>query len=123
MGRTTSYRRHNRAAFASASPPAPTRASMGWMALVASALLAACGPAAKVAAPPPLPEVGVITIQPRSTPLSLEIVGDIRAFREVELRPRVSGVVEKQLFTPGQMVREGQPPVRSTPKWPTRRHA
>lgn len=109
MGRTTSYRRRNGAAVAPASQPAAMRASTGWMALVASALLAACGPAAKVATPPPPPEVGVVTIQPKSTPLSIDIVGDIRAFREVELRPRVSGVVEKQLFTPGQMVREGQP--------------
>jgi membrane fusion protein (multidrug efflux system) len=51
----------------------------------------------------------VIKVEARATPLSVEIVGDIRAFREVELRPRVSGVIEKQMFRPGQMVREGEP--------------
>ncbi|MCU0950806.1 MAG: efflux RND transporter periplasmic adaptor subunit [Burkholderiaceae bacterium] len=77
--------------------------------LAASIALAGCTPSAKVASAPPPPEVGVVTVQASRTPLTIDIVGDIRAFREVELRPRVSGVVEKQLFTPGQMVREGQP--------------
>lgn len=72
-------------------------------------LLAGCGKQAAAPAAPPPPEVGVIKVEARSIPLSIDIVGDIRAFREVELRPRVTGVVEKQLFTPGQMVREGQP--------------
>jgi membrane fusion protein (multidrug efflux system) len=48
-------------------------------------------------------------VEGKATPLSIDIVGDIRAFREVELRPRVSGIVEKQMFRPGQMVREGDP--------------
>jgi membrane fusion protein (multidrug efflux system) len=71
--------------------------------------LAACGKQAAVPVPPPVPEVGVIKVEPKATPLSIELVGDIRAFREVELRPRVTGVVEKQMFRPGQMVREGDP--------------
>lgn len=79
------------------------------MAAALALLLAGCGKQAAAPAAPPPPEVGVITVEAKSTPLSLEIVGDIRAFREIELRPRVTGVVEKQLFTPGQMVREGQP--------------
>lgn len=82
---------------------------LSWLPLSLAVLLAGCGrPAATPAAPPPA-EVGVIKVQGRSTPLSMDIVGDIRAWREVELRPRVSGVVEKQLFRPGQAVREGQP--------------
>jgi membrane fusion protein (multidrug efflux system) len=71
--------------------------------------LTGCGRQAAVPVPPPVPEVGVIKVEPKSTPLSIELVGDIRAFREVELRPRVTGVVEKQMFRPGQMVREGDP--------------
>lgn len=71
-------------------------------------VLSACdAPKPPAVAPPP--EVGVIAVQPKSTPLSLDIVGEIRALREIELRPRVGGLVEKQLFTPGQMVRAGQP--------------
>ena len=78
------------------------------LALAAALALAACSK--QVAAPqaPLSPEVGVIKVETRRTPLSIDIVGDIRAFREVELRPRVSGMVEKQMFRPGQMVREGE---------------
>ena len=47
-------------------------------------------------------------VSSRSTPLTIDLVADIRAYREVELRPRVSGIIEKQLFKPGQLVREGQ---------------
>ena len=76
---------------------------------VAAVSLAACGKQAAAPQAPLPPEVGVIKAETRRTPLSIDIVGDIRAFREVELRPRVSGVVEKQMFRPGQMVREGEP--------------
>ena len=69
--------------------------------------VAACD---KPAAPPapPVPEVGVMQVSSRSTQLTVDLVADIRAYREVELRPRVNGIIEKQLFKPGQLVREGQ---------------
>jgi membrane fusion protein (multidrug efflux system) len=74
------------------------------------ALLLAVAACDKPAAPPapPVPEVGVMQVTGRATPLTVDMVADIRAYREVELRPRVSGIVEKQLFKPGQIVREGQ---------------
>jgi membrane fusion protein (multidrug efflux system) len=77
--------------------------------LAATLVLGGCGKKAAAPPPPATPEVGVLKVEARATPLSVEIVGDIRAFREVELRPRVSGVIEKQMFRPGQMVREGEP--------------
>ena len=43
-----------------------------------------------------------------AAPLAVDLVGDIRAFREVDLRPRVTGLVEKQLFQPGQAVKTGE---------------
>jgi len=61
----------------------------------------------KVAAPPPPPEVFIQKLVPQTTPLSVDIVSEIKAFREVELRPRVSGVIIKQAFRPGQKVKEG----------------
>ena len=80
-----------------------------WLCAAAMLLLAACDrPAVAPAAPPPS-EVGVLKVEPRTQPLTFEVIGEIRAYQEVELRPRVSGVVEKQLFRPGQMVREGAP--------------
>lgn len=69
-------------------------------------LMAACQKAPEQVAPPP-PEVIVQTVEPHATALSADIVADLRAFREVELRPRVSGVVIKQAFKPGQKVKEG----------------
>ena len=44
----------------------------------------------------------------RSAPLAVGLVGDIRAFREVDLRPRVTGLVEKRLFQPGPAVKTGE---------------
>jgi membrane fusion protein, multidrug efflux system len=72
-------------------------------------LLVACGKGPVAPAAPPPPEVGVLKVEARSAPLTFEVIGEIRAYQEVELRPRVSGVVEKQLFRPGQMVRQGDP--------------
>lgn len=56
----------------------------------------------------PVPEVVVQTIVPRDTPLSMDIVSELKAFREVELRPRVSGLVTQQHFQPGKKVKEGE---------------
>lgn len=70
--------------------------------------LTGCNKNNKTAATADPLQVGVVVVAPSNPPLTVDIVGDVRAFREVELRPRVSGVVEKQLFSPGQMVREGE---------------
>jgi membrane fusion protein (multidrug efflux system) len=74
------------------------------------ALLLAVAACEKPAAPPApaVPEVGVMQVTSSATPLTVDLIADIRAYREVELRPRVSGIIEKQLFKPGQIVREGQ---------------
>jgi RND family efflux transporter MFP subunit len=90
-------------------PGRVARSLFGLAFAAAAALLAACGDKAAAPSAAPAVEVGVITVVPRQTPLLLDIVSDIRAYREVELRPLVGGVVEKQLFEPGQRVRAGQP--------------
>ena len=92
-----------------AHPSGPRRLAAPTLLVLAALLaLSGCGKPDTPAQAPPPPEVGVLTVEARRTPLSVDIVGDIRAFREVELRPRVSGMVDKQLFRPGQMVREGE---------------
>lgn len=70
-------------------------------------LLGACKETGQTAAAPPPPEVVVQRIVPQTTPISVDIVSEIKAFREIELRPRVSGLVIKQAFQPGQKVKEG----------------
>lgn len=52
------------------------------------------------------PEVTVMTVKPQSARLSLDIVGEVKAMREVELRPRVTGTITAIAFEPGREVKE-----------------
>lgn len=74
--------------------------------LILAGVLSACDKAPVKPAPQP-PEVTMQTVQPQTTPLSVDFVAEIKAWREVELRPRVTGLVIKQVFQPGQKVKEG----------------
>ena len=60
------------------------------------------------AAPPPLP-VTVLEMQPRSVPIVLEAVARTEGSREVEVRARVTGILERQLFREGEPIRAGDP--------------
>lgn len=59
-------------------------------------------------APPPVPEVTTVTIQPQRVVLTTELPGRTSAFRIAEIRPQVSGLVQKRLFTEGSDVKTGQ---------------
>lgn len=84
------------------------RANVSWLVpAFFLATLAACEQQ-KTPPPPPVPEVIVATVAPQVTPLTSDIVAEIKAYREVELRPQVSGIVTKKYFQPGQRVKEGQ---------------
>ncbi len=79
--------------------------------LLASGLaaLGACGPGAPPAqAQRPPPEVGVIQMQPRPFALITELPGRTTAYRVAQVRPQVSGILQKRLFKEGQTVRAGQ---------------
>jgi membrane fusion protein (multidrug efflux system) len=78
--------------------------------LFAALLLAACDhpEAASNAAPPPVPEVGVYTVQAQPLTLTTDLPGRTAAFRVAEVRPQVSGILQKRLFTEGAEVKEGQ---------------
>ena len=69
--------------------------------------MAACKEEAKPVAAP-LPEVVVQTVVGQTTPLTVDLVSEIKAYREVDLYPRVSGQIVKQTFRPGQKVKEGE---------------
>ena len=56
----------------------------------------------------PPPEVTVVTVSPRDLPVTFEYVAQISGVREVEVRPRVSGILEKWNFTEGSKVVKGQ---------------
>lgn len=78
--------------------------------VVAAALLAACGgksdePATQATAT----KVGVVVVQKQSQTLDTNLPGRTSAFLSAEVRPQVSGIVQKRLFTEGGMVKQGQP--------------
>ncbi|RJG06427.1 efflux RND transporter periplasmic adaptor subunit [Noviherbaspirillum cavernae] len=74
----------------------------------AIALLPACNKQA--APPPPGPvEVTAVTIAPKDTPVSFEFTAQTQSSREVQIRARVDGFLDKRLYTEGAVVRSGQP--------------
>ena len=48
---------------------------------------------------PPTVPAGVITVQPQSVPLTVDLPGRLEPIRTAEVRARVAGVVQKRLFT------------------------
>jgi len=73
----------------------------------ALALLAGCGKQEAPPAPAPV-EVTVLKIEPRDTPIVLEYVGQTHSPQEVNIVARVNGFLEKQAYTEGAIVKEGQ---------------
>ena len=67
-------------------------------------LLSACG---KEAPPPqmPTPEVSVVTVKPRKVADDVELAGEVQAYRTVQVRPQVSGVIVARPFREGSEVR------------------
>jgi len=55
----------------------------------------------------PPPEVAVIVIQPERVTLTTELPGRTSPYLVAEVRPQVSGIVQKRLFTEGSDVKEG----------------
>jgi membrane fusion protein, multidrug efflux system len=76
-------------------------------ALVLLASLAACHQEAKAPQAPPPAEVSVVSVEPRTLPLSYEFVGEVQPTRRVEVRARVDGVIESRPFTEGAFVKPG----------------
>jgi membrane fusion protein (multidrug efflux system) len=56
----------------------------------------------------PPPEVNAVTVQPRDIPIHLEYVGQTEGMREAEVRPRVSGILQRWNYDEGSSVRAGQ---------------
>ncbi|KDD57499.1 acriflavine resistance protein A [Bordetella bronchiseptica OSU553] len=70
--------------------------------------LAACGKEQQAAQEGGQPQVGVVTLKTQSVALSSELPGRTAAYRIAEVRPQVSGIVQKRLFTEGGEVAAGQ---------------
>ncbi|MDH5480484.1 MAG: biotin/lipoyl-binding protein, partial [Nitrosomonas sp.] len=53
--------------------------------------------------------VSVIAVNPVNMPISAETVAQTEGAKEIEIRPRVGGVLIKRLYTEGAFVVAGQP--------------
>ncbi|HYM35067.1 MAG TPA: efflux RND transporter periplasmic adaptor subunit [Steroidobacteraceae bacterium] len=51
--------------------------------------------------------VAILQVQPKSLPFVIEAVGRTEGSREIEIRARVSGILEKRLYVEGAPVRAG----------------
>lgn len=61
-------------------------------------------PAASATVAPPMPEVGVYQVRASNVAYTSELPGRTTDFRQAEIRPQVSGILQKRLFTEGQQV-------------------
>jgi membrane fusion protein (multidrug efflux system) len=52
--------------------------------------------------------VGFVVVQQGSAPLQQELPGRVAAFQVSDVRPQVSGVIQRRLFREGSVVRQGQ---------------
>ncbi len=77
---------------------------------VATLVLAACGKQPPAGGFPGFPpgEVTTITVAPRNLPVAYEYVGQTAGSKEVEVRARVTGILEQKLYQEGSAVRVGQ---------------
>jgi len=53
--------------------------------------------------------VSTVTVQPADIPVAFEHTGQTIGSKEVEVRARVTGILDKRLFTEGSPVKAGQP--------------
>ncbi|MCE7878588.1 MAG: efflux RND transporter periplasmic adaptor subunit [Betaproteobacteria bacterium PRO3] len=85
---------------------------------VLAAALTGCGqggqPGGHMGFPPA--QVATVTLAPRTLPVSWEYVGQTTGSKDVEVRARVTGILEKKLFQEGGQVKAGQPLFTIDPK-------
>ncbi|HED00150.1 MAG TPA: efflux RND transporter periplasmic adaptor subunit [Proteobacteria bacterium] len=85
----------------------PLKWSVLLAALLGGLLLGGCD-RRQQSPPPPVPEVATVTIQPRKVVLTAELPGRTSAYLIAEIRPQVSGLIQKRLFREGSDVKAGQ---------------
>lgn len=78
--------------------------------IVAVATLSACsGDPGADQGHKPDPAVGYIVAAPSTVPVGVTLSGRTVAFETSEVRPQVTGVIRRRLFTEGSLVKAGQP--------------
>jgi membrane fusion protein, multidrug efflux system len=78
------------------------------VASVTSLLLVACSEPQQAQMQQSAPEVEVVTLTKASVGLNTELPGRTIEYRQAEIRPQVSGILQQRLFREGQQVEAGQ---------------
>jgi membrane fusion protein (multidrug efflux system) len=79
------------------------------VAILLCLLVCACGKGERDQRDKGPPEVGFRIVHAVSVPLETELPGRVNALRTAEVRPQISGVIRKRLFSEGAVVHQGQP--------------
>jgi membrane fusion protein (multidrug efflux system) len=93
-------------------------ARAGVLAIAVAVLVAACGKGEQQGGFhgfPPAP-VTTMTVTAHDFPVSFEYVGQTLGSKDVEVRARVTGIIEKRLYQEGASVKAGQPLFEIDPK-------
>lgn len=77
-------------------------------AIALATLLSGCNKEQAAPPAPPTPQVGVVTLQPKTVSLTNDLPGRTAAYRAAEVRPQVDGIILKRLFTEGADIKAGQ---------------
>jgi membrane fusion protein (multidrug efflux system) len=95
----------------------PARALVQLVALsVAVLLVAGCGKEARKAAAPAPIEVTALTVTPKDVPITSTFVAQTQSSQAVNIQARVSGFLDKRVYTEGSVVKAGQVLFRMDPK-------
>jgi len=76
--------------------------------LVCALLVAGCKTEKTTMAPIQTIEVTAVKVEPHDVPITFEWVGQAESSRQVEIRARVDGILEKRVYKEGAIVQEGQ---------------
>jgi membrane fusion protein, multidrug efflux system len=84
------------------------RASAVGTVLVCTLLVVGCKKEKTSVAPMPTIEVTAVKVEPRNVPITFEWVAQTESSRQVEIRARVEGILEKRVYREGAVVQEGE---------------
>lgn len=70
-------------------------------------LHAGCSENSATTTPPPVPQVEVVTVKTQTVTDEPEFIGQTEAFRPVEIRSQVTGIIKKVFFIEGRNVKKG----------------
>lgn len=80
----------------------------GWVVAVLIAAAATTGCSHQAPPPPPPPTVKFVTVHAQPLTLTIDLPGRTVAYRTAEIRPQISGIVQKRMFKEGSDVVAGQ---------------